>query len=221
MPVEMFPVETGRSQYPGRFLLRPSIGVVAWAEARPASDATVAWAPLADLAEQVLSYLELGFAPSIANTPALAKYEQPPHDRFTASRLVAGLHLANERLSREWSARNVVTSAAALHFDGSQVTLVEAGSSIDIWHMHEGTFRRLRSRLRPIDERGREAAFVPTREDLVLEHGDVLGVGLMPNADVARIASCAAAVRIDELLTMLIADAETNGSSGVVCRWRM
>lgn len=214
----MFPVESGSCRQLGSFLLRPKLGVAAYAYVYSANDATMSARPFLRLEQRFLDYLELGFVPSIAGTPSLAKYEQPPVARFTASRFIASLRLAKERLPHELgelslSNTPIIAAVAAIHFDDAGAHLVTAGAPLEVWRLRRGELTHLHSARG--DRTKNEAELDPRAEDLALENGDIIGLGLLRPPDAA-----AAAAPFDDLLAHLVTLTETSGVGGVLCRWR-
>ncbi|MEO8877332.1 MAG: hypothetical protein ABI461_17185 [Polyangiaceae bacterium] len=221
MYLQMFPVESGSGRQIGSFLLRPTLGVAAYAFVYSADDRTMSARPFLQLAQRFLDYLELGFAPSITGTPSLAKYELPPVARFTASRFVASLRLAKERLPHELGELNlsntpIIAAVAAIHFDDAGAHLVTAGAPVEMWRLRRDELTLLHSRRG--DRAKNEADLDPRAEDLALEDGDIIGLGLLPAPD-AAVGAAAAGAPVDVLLAHLVRLAESSGLNGVLCRW--
>lgn len=180
MAFDFYPITNGRRVL-GSFVLRPSLGVMVWAMGYSRSlRSTMAYTAYNGLADAMLGYFEMGFTPAIDNVPALAKYEDPPKQYVSDSRLVASMHLANERLETEAKGRGLAEgdagcSLAALYVQGARASLVHAGPSIDAWLVRGGEIEPLV----PRTPENTTTDLTPAVLDIPLENGDWIGIGML------------------------------------------
>ncbi len=188
--LEMFVIESRSRRLSDRYvyLLDPRRGVMALAQENHFLRTAVG----GELAEEALSYVELGLTSTTSNIPGLAKYEEDPGARFSASRLAASLKLANQRLweQHEEAASATATSVTCLMVEGGRLTLLVAGIDSTAWRISEGRLEWLAQPSASEIPRssdlwlGRSKQLEPNILEVQLAVGDLVGLGWIGDEEI-------------------------------------